>query len=311
MMKKRTWLAGLVVCMAAAVNGAAAQETTTLPTAGEIRAQVEAGQYRPALQNLLRVLALKGQAATAYDRFEMLMLRAECQLQIRETRTALDSLEQARKEGVAKADADKVGAATAMALLVQRSPAMKYTPKTSNGPVARKPIDVLAPESRQEAYKALFEDELATARQAVVRAETAAKLQPVMEAAKAAGSLRALEKAATGDVARSKELTERLASHASLLVSNGVNDLSLRTEAIAARANAIVTTPMPQRDPSTKVARMVEVSHRRGLTGEEVGELKRIVQECGQAVTSAGELARALPSEDGALKACAAEAGTL
>jgi hypothetical protein len=316
-MRTMAVFAGLVMWVAAEAvggmgKGALAQESAPpLPTAEQIKAQVEAGQYRPALQSLLRVLNLKGALAEGYDRFAMLMLRAECQLQVKETRSALDTLEQAKKEAAGKADPDRVGEAAAMTLLIQRSPGMKYTPKTSTGPLAKKPIDILDRTTRQEAYKALFEDELATARATVRRAEAAAALPPLMEAAKAAGVLRGLEKAATGDVLQSKELTDGLASHAALLVSNGVNDLSLRTEAIAARANTIVTTPMAQRDPVSKTARMVDVSHRRGVTGDEVAELKKILNECTQAVGAARDLALVLPTQEKSFKASAASATTI
>ena len=179
--------------LAAAMAGgeAGAQEAPPVPMTREIKAQVEAGDYREALKGLLRALDLKGPAAQAYDRVELLMLRAECQLQIKESRACLDSLEAARKEAGVQGKSDGVGAAMAMALLVQRSTAFRYVPKTAAaGPVAPKPVDILDRQARPEAYKALFADELAGTRQKVRAAETVRTMPPIMEAAESDPSWR-------------------------------------------------------------------------------------------------------------------------
>jgi hypothetical protein len=308
-MGKYRWsMAAVVICSAAA---AMAQEAAPLPTAALLKSQVEAGEYRPALQGLTRVLALKGPAAEPYDRLEMLLLRAECQLQLRAAAPALEALTQAQKEAVTRGDADKLGEVSAMMLLIQRSPAMRYTPKQSTGPLAKKPIEILDRGTRKEAYKALFEDELAAARPKVRGAETATRLPPVLEAAKVAGSLRGLEQAATGGEAASKEMTDNLARHAALLVENAVSDMSLKTETIAGRANTVVTSPILHRDPATNQARLVDMSHRRGLDGQETQALQTIDRDCAQVVTVAGDLALALPSQASAFKSSAAAATSL
>src|SRR5208283_3866968 len=118
-----------------------------LPTADEVRKQVDDGQYRDALKNLLRILDLKGPPAVAYDRVDMLFLRGECQLQIHENNAAQGSLDAAVKEarggnGV-PANRDKAVGALALSALLAKSPNLMYTPKTRTGPLAPKPISIL------------------------------------------------------------------------------------------------------------------------------------------------------------------------
>src|SRR5207248_1905113 len=98
-----------------------------------------AGQYQDALKALLRILELKGPAAAGYDRHEMLMLKAECQLQIKQSSAALDTLELARKEAAAAANEGHVMEASALAMLVRLSPGGNYTPQTGT---IRKPIPI-------------------------------------------------------------------------------------------------------------------------------------------------------------------------
>ena len=70
----------------------------------------------------------------------------------------------------------------------------------------------------------------------------------------------------------------------------------------------MVTSPILHRDPVTKQARLVDMSHRRGLDGQEIQTLKTIDRDCAQVVTVAGDLALALPSQASAFKASAVQA---
>jgi len=284
-----------------------AQEAQPIPTADQIKEQVGSGQYRPALQGLMRILNLKGPAAEAYNRPDMLMLRAECQLQVRETRSALDSLAQAQKEAAAAGDADRLGAGLAMQLLIQKSPAFKYTPRSTTGPIAKKPIDILDLKARPDAYKALFEDELVGVRATVRKAETSTSLVPLMDASKQVAALRGVEKVATGDTVQSKEFAESLGSHAAALLGSGVAELASKTEAIAARANTIVTTPVAYRDQAG-LPRLDNISHRRGLEGSDIQDLRNVQNTCTQVISAATDLAMILPSQATAFKEAASTA---
>src|ERR1051325_2735669 len=90
-------------------------------TQDEIKKLVDAGQYKDALKGMSRVLALKGQAAVGYDRFELLMMKAECQLQVKDSTGALATLTEAKKEAFGQRNFDKLAEPTALTYLIQKS----------------------------------------------------------------------------------------------------------------------------------------------------------------------------------------------
>ena len=124
--------------------------------------------------------------AEPYNRLDMLSLKAECQLQLRQTTAALDALDAAQREaanGASRGGCQHglIGVCLSHSAF---SHAQHYTPKTSNGPLAKKPIDILDRGQRPDAYKALFADELAAAQQKIRQAETARTMPPILEGAK-------------------------------------------------------------------------------------------------------------------------------
>ncbi len=305
-MVKRTWVLLGVLLWAGAID--AQDAPAPLPLPDELKQQVDSGEYRDALKGLTRVLDLKGAAAEPYNRFEMLALRAECQLQLRQTAAALDSLTAAQKEAASQGNADDVGASLAFADLIQRSPALRYTPKTSNGPLAKKPIDILGRGQRPDAYKALFADELTSAQQKVRQAETARQMPPILDAAKNAAALRGIEKAGTGDDVQTQALTKGLSARGLSLMTSALGDLSVRIDAVSKIANTTVTTSVMQYDQISGRSWPQQILTRRGLDGGNMSELKGIQQTCAQITSAANDLGLALSQDQNAYKDIAAQA---
>jgi hypothetical protein len=273
-----------------------------LPTAAEVRQQVNDGQYRDALKSLLRVLELKGEPAAAYDRPEMLLLRAECQLQIRQTQAAKDTLDDAVREargghGVAP-NPEGLGKAMALSALVAKSPNMLYTPRSRTGPLAPKPIAILDRAARPAAYKALFEDSLTEVKARVAAAQGAVTMGPILDAAKALATLRALEKAGTNDEIQSKPLATALAASASVLLGNSVAAMNAAVDAIAAGANLVYAVPIQRVDPVSGVRAIDQITRRRGLVNDEPAQLRSLQQTCAQIVTACYDLHLALDATD-------------
>jgi hypothetical protein len=273
-----------------------------LPTAAEIAKQVDDGQYRDALKSLQRVLDLKGTGAAAYDRAEMLLLRAECQLQIRESQAALATLDLAAKEargGKDKAsNADLLGKALALTALVNKSTNLQYTPKTHTGPLPPKPLNILDRAARPEAYKALLEDILPDAKTKVRAMQTTTTLQPVLDTAKMIAALRTIETVANGAEDESKLLASQLTTRATILLGNSVADMSAATDSIAATANQVYTTPVLRVDPVTGNRFFDPVPHRRGLGNDQAARLRTIQQNCTQTINACTDLGLALDSAE-------------
>jgi hypothetical protein len=252
----------------------------------EIKAAYEKGDYQETLRLLGRVLSLKGKPAEGYDRYQLLMLRAESQLRLKATSNALTALEEAAK--VAKAAKDEKGEADARALmmLVKRSKNLQYTPKAPAG--ARKEtgaIDLTNAKQRPDALESLYTEEKAAVKPKVQAADKSKTLQPIATALKAVVPLKDLELAATGNVSETAETTKELVDRAHKLMARDLDDRIKRTERIAERANQIIIYNVPLRSGASE-----QRTKRRGLEGTDYKELKETVATCKRIVDSCKEL---------------------
>src|SRR3712207_2633533 len=68
------------------------------PSQADIQRAYEAKDYQQVVQLVSKVLPLKGKAAVAYDRYELLMLKGEAHLQLKQPKAAGDAFAAAAKE---------------------------------------------------------------------------------------------------------------------------------------------------------------------------------------------------------------------
>ena len=87
----------------------------------------DAKQYRTCLQQIGRVLQLRGDAARPYDPASLQLLRGECLVQLQDRSTAMLAFSTAEKSP----DLQQAAQARAMSLLLSRSPGFIYTPKAA------------------------------------------------------------------------------------------------------------------------------------------------------------------------------------
>ncbi len=239
----RTWAAlfGIVVVGTVFCGSATAADTkpaSQLLSGEEVHTLVDAGQYRDALRALAKILQLNGVAAAPYDRHDMLMLKAECLLQTHDSQGALSTLFLAQKESTAAHQPNEVLMAAAFAELIQKSPGMLYTPKSS---ATKTPIKILDRTTRKTAYETLFADDMGVFQTKAAAAEEAKNLALYMEAAKAAKAMRAAEFAATGSNEQSAAAIKTLADGALKLVNRFLVELGTRETQISKAANRLVT----------------------------------------------------------------------
>lgn len=279
---------------------AAARAADSVPTTEDIRALYEKGEYNDTLKQVARVLSLKGKAAEGFDRYELLILRAESHLRLKATGAALPALEEAAK---AAPDDAAVAKARALAILIKRSKQLQYTPKVAaiKTPGAKasgakggraEPISITDDERRPEAFQALYEGERAAATQKVAAATKGKTLPAVATAMKAVAPLRDLELAATGKDDETAKTLDELVKRAQKLMANGLDDLSKRTERIADRANEMIPVTVRRN------GRAVERDRRRGLDNNQVRELKNVIDTCRQVIASCNELAEGFAEDD-------------
>jgi hypothetical protein len=260
------------------------------PSADEIKKLMDAGSYREALQKLSRALAVKGDGAKLYDRHELLRMKAEAHLNLKDAAASSGAFAAAAKEAkddTARAE-DK-----ASELVVKRSKNLQFTPKPGKKGEKADPIDISTPEKRKAAYAALLEEEKAEAEPALKAAKGSKTLPPIIEALKKLGDVRMLELAATGADAEASKSSEELAGQAHKLMDGEVQDKADLVKDIETSANDV----QPVRTPMQNVGgRAVAFSSykKRGLMTRDVQDLRGVIAEMKKLVPAARELAQAL-----------------
>ena len=288
-------------------TGAANAGTNALPTTDEIHQLFADGKYKETLQRLSRVLALKGEAAKAYDRHSLLRLKGEAQLKLKDVTGAAASFEQAAKE----APDDKARAVDlATQVVIKRSKNLTFMPTPKKGAkpgdkAADKgpdkagdkagPVDIADPAMRKHAFAALFAEQKAEVEPRVKGAKDAKTLPPVVDALQAAGGLRNLELAATDDDAQVKAMVQELTARAEKMMGGAVRDMADAVTQIEESANRLqeVLTPVrigPGGAGGGGGAYAERSYKKRGLTTPDIKDLRRVISDCQKLVPAAKEL---------------------
>jgi hypothetical protein len=261
------------------------------PSTDEIRKALDDGQPREALQKVSKALALKGAAAGQYDKHELLRLKGEAHLKLKDVSAASAAFAAAAKEtedDAARAE-DK-----ATEIVIKRSRNLTFTPKAAKKGARAEPIDISVPETRKAAFAALLEEEKAEAAPALKAAKGAKTLPPIVEALKRIADLRMLELAATGADAAADETTQALSDQALKLMSDAVEDMAALVKDVDASANELVPIAVPGRGAGGRTATLEPSVRRRGLNTPDMQDLKRTIADLKKLVPMARELAEVL-----------------
>src|SRR5271154_2783318 len=95
--KYYSWRYLLCVAIALSLPCLTSAQTATIPTAEQLWQMYDAGQYHPCLQQISRLLFLKGAAAANVNRQELLLLRGDCLVKLKDSRTALKAYQESEK----------------------------------------------------------------------------------------------------------------------------------------------------------------------------------------------------------------------
>src|SRR4051812_17173182 len=136
--------AAMVIVLGMTVAGRAdTPEAEALPTGDELHQLYKDKQYQPLLQKIARVLLLRGNAAKRYDRVDLLMLKGDTHLQLKEQSLAGNAYAAAIKEINDQTDPKEAAVAKAMALLIKRSRNNMFTPQTAPPGKVPQPISIV------------------------------------------------------------------------------------------------------------------------------------------------------------------------
>lgn len=178
----------ILTLMLIAAFGAAPPDVT--PDAA--RADAARGDHRAALQKIATLLAPPNQPPPG-ERYDLLMLKAECQLQLKDRLGSISTFKSAGKDA---GDVRQLAEARANAVIIERSTGGPYTPTFAIG---ESPIDVLPPESRKKAMARLQQELWAKHKPELDQAMRADTLPPIERVFTAIADAYCLELATTGD----------------------------------------------------------------------------------------------------------------
>lgn len=262
------------------------------------------GQYQPLLRKIAKVLALKGEAARLYDRYDIFMLRGNAQLAIKAPTLAIAAFEDAQK---AAGDDSQRAVAHATEILLRKSTAMKYKPGTGLPDRQKKklkegekdpdaPIDIVSLESRKAAFVSLWADSMAASMGWMNAAKEARTLPGVTSAVKNVVDLRAIEIATTGKDDKSRAMLDELAGRAADLIAAEIATQKTRVDVIAAAADEEIQETVRQPDPNN-ITGTVDVTrrHKRGLDAKGMMQLNDVMKTCRRITPAVEELAANLP----------------
>lgn len=260
-------------CVAAATS----QPAAAAPTMGEIRDRFDSADYQGVLREIARALSLGGKAAEEYKKYDLLILRGEAELRLKQPEPAAVAFHQAGKE-----TQDDQNAATALAteLLIRHSRQLQYVPKIVEKGVKAQPLDIVEAESRKNALQAMYADELAAVAPKVKAGQAATGLPAIVQAVKAVDEhhLFVLDQASNGNVDHTHKAVAALKDHAIKLISQTIKAYSKRVSDISLSANKRSLTKVTASNSSSGGSSSSYQHAARGLQGTEGMELNSIAR---------------------------------
>jgi hypothetical protein len=237
----------------------------------DVRSDVAKEDYRSAAQKLDKLLFPSMPELTPAQRYELLMLKGECQLQLKDRIGASSAFKSAAKYA---GDVKELAAARANMLIIDRSTLGKFIPRFGTG---AEPIEILPMDARKRAMMA-FEAELASQYKSQIDAALeATKLPPIEQVFTHAADMYALELFATGQASQTSKVMEQLGGHAYDLLRSESSRLSARVDYLGQLAN------------SSSDIRRGWNGGRLGLTSQQRDEVKRMIPYLNQLRERASE----------------------
>ena len=234
------------------------------PTIEQVQADYKAGSYQDALRKISLIISSPNSmvrpAPASPERYDLLMLRGESALALKQRTLAIDSFNSAFRSARTEQDIARPARAYALITLTKGSPGFKYPA----GGAKEGGIDIVSPGSRTKAVGAMYEDRLKDIKPQVEKAMRDTSLVPIHKLLPALRELYALEVTATGKTAESEPLLKSLGGHARKLMTEEVARLNKRLDVL----NDLASSPT--------ITRSSDSIGYRGLTSPERDELQEI-----------------------------------
>ena len=212
-------------CLVAAAQAAA--QSSPPKGLDDARAAFDSGDYQACLRKVASLLSSNTVKRDSPERYDLLMLRGECLVRLKQRTPAAEAFEKASAVTKGHGDLPRTANATALAALVKASPDLKYKPKSRSEGSA---IDIVEPGTRREAMAALFEDLKKQLAPDVEKALQDKSLTSTQRRLKQFWELYAVEFAATGAATSTESTLQDLGGHARELIADELDRLVSRLE---------------------------------------------------------------------------------
>jgi len=219
----------------------------------DIRGDLAKAGYRTALDKINK-LVFSARDMSPAERFELLMMKGECQLQLKDRIGASSSFKAAAK---AAGNLDEFAAAQATALVIDRSAMGMFNPPFGTN---EKPIDIVPADSRKKAMASLQREIWSRSQSVIDAALRADTLPPIEAAGTRMVDAYLLEVAVTGNAKDTGKTMRDLGAHTYRLMQSELKRVAWRVEQLNLLAN------------STE-----DYGHRRGVHTSEINELRGIL----------------------------------
>jgi hypothetical protein len=197
-------------------------------TFATVQADFDKADYRNCLGKISKLLTTGAYKSDSPERYDLLMLRGECLLRLKQKQGAQAAFESAAKMMRKQEDVQRASSATALVALVKAStPALAYQSKKAGGGDA---VDIVEPGSRQKAMGLLMQDLREKVRPDFKKAMNDDSLVPTHNLLRPAWELYSVEMAATGDTALTSERLQELGAHAQKLIGGELKRLNSRLD---------------------------------------------------------------------------------
>jgi len=196
----------------------------------EIRSAMAAGEYHAAQKQIdQRLFPAPTDPAR---RYELLMLKGECRLQLKDRMGASTAFKSAAKTAGSSAE---LAAARANALIVERSTSGRYVPRAGKG---GEPIDIMAMESRKRAMNELRGEMWSQYKSKVEAATRAEQLPPIEDVFTSLADMYFLELCANGEATETGAVMQELGARAYKLMQAEVARCGSRVDHLSQLANS-------------------------------------------------------------------------
>jgi tetratricopeptide (TPR) repeat protein len=217
----------VIVCLLFAINVSASAQSAA---AKDASTKMQAGEYKEALKVIAKQLEITG-AGAQEERYELLMLRGECQIQTGQYAGARATFDLA---ATLTGDAKQIAEARGTAVLLRSSSDGKYRPQGMNSAV----IDIVKPDTRREAFEACRIDKVKAIQGKYTKALEGTSLKPMMDLLPAMLDVGYLEYLGAGKATETREQLKAMGDRARELMNEEIKRIRYRAGALGSVAHS-------------------------------------------------------------------------